>query len=62
MVTGSDDNNVRIFNTENCQLIHQVTEHTGRLYIYSNTHKCWIHVIFCYNSSLCWPFCLIFGQ
>ena len=30
--------------------------------IYSDTHKYWIHVIFCYNSSLCLPFCLIFGK
>ena len=32
------------------------------IYIYSDTHKYWIHVIFCYNSSLCSPFCLIFGK
>ena len=29
---------------------------------YSDTHKYCIHVIFCYNPSLCPPFCLIFGQ
>lgn len=29
MVTGSDDNNVRIFNTDNCRLIHHVTGHDG---------------------------------
>ena len=34
----------------------------GGAYIYSDTHKYWIHVIFCYNSSLCSPFCLLFGQ
>ena len=27
-----------------------------------DTHKYWIHFIFCYNSSLCSPFCQIFGQ
>ena len=31
--------------------------------VYSDTHQYWIHVIiFCYNSSLCSPFCLIFGK
>ena len=32
------------------------------IYIYSDTHKYCIHVIFCYKSSLCSPFCLIFGK
>ena len=32
------------------------------IYIYIVTHKYWIIVIFCYNSSLCLPFYLIFGQ
>ena len=29
---------------------------------YSDMHKYWICYIFCYNSSLCLPFCLIFGK
>ena len=32
------------------------------MYIYSDTHKYLIHVVFCYNSNLCSPFCLIFGK
>ena len=33
-----------------------------KMYIYSDTHKYWIQIIFCYNSSLCSPFCLIFSK
>ena len=53
-------NKMSIMFNEICMYIYIYIHVPIYIYIYSDTHKYWIHVIFCYNSSLCSPFCLIF--